>query len=324
VHPPEGGDERDEDDHAGTNEVGGQHRAPPVPAVGDAGGQWCGGDGGQQPEEQHTTDRGRRTGELEHQRHERDGDHPVAEPRHRLAREQSPELRLLEQRPHGSVVNECTVRSVPSTGRAKRRSAYEEVPPGERPTAEKCPPHERMAPQPATHVRHRRVPATAAAGQELERDDAEQDDREHGDTGGEGHARAGSMSRWPINSQPKNASAWTGRSCDASATSDDTAGYAVRGDESSSCASHPMRSAASAPQRRMAPRCMLAVRVRSRRGSARSWRRHDRTASTAPSAMGTATVASVAKGSGEWPVATQLYARNASTMTAVRRRGRAS
>ena len=68
------------------SEVGRLHRATPVPTPDASCGERRGRRRGQQPQQQDAADGGGGARQPQHQRHQCDGDHPVAEARNRPAR----------------------------------------------------------------------------------------------------------------------------------------------------------------------------------------------------------------------------------------------
>ena len=85
--------------------------------------------GGEEAQGEDAPDRGGRVGELQHQRHERDGAHPVAERRDRLADEEVPEAGPADER-HEAHDSPC----VPAEGSWSNKSRWRYTCPGLRPS----------------------------------------------------------------------------------------------------------------------------------------------------------------------------------------------
>ena len=119
VDPPEPVHERYHDDDPGAHDVHRDHDPAPIPARRGARRERSADRAREQPQRQDAADRGRRPRLLQHQRHERDGAHPVAERGHGLTDEHravagpSPEHRDAHARPSDSTAGPARS-SVPS------------------------------------------------------------------------------------------------------------------------------------------------------------------------------------------------------------------
>ena len=98
------GHQRDGDDDPDPHQVGRLHRAAPIPAPHTAGGERRGRRRRKQAEQQDAADGGRRPRQPQHEGHERDGDHPVAEAGNRLPDEQGAEGGTSKDLSHASIL----------------------------------------------------------------------------------------------------------------------------------------------------------------------------------------------------------------------------
>ena len=105
VDPPDRTDERHWRDDPGPQRVHREHRAAPIPMPARTRGERAADRGRQEAQREDPPDGERRVGELEGQRHEGDGAHPVAEPRDTLSDQEIAKATPSDERAeaHGGV-----------------------------------------------------------------------------------------------------------------------------------------------------------------------------------------------------------------------------